>query len=190
MTLNTTSKNWLLLILIGVVFLFQWHETKAQCPPSANGSDCGAIKPKQSAIGSTTICASADSIHRTITFNYTTSILVDKVCISFGDGTSKTITPTDTIISFTHTYSYPQTNLCPHDMFQPPVIFDVVANFTKTCSPTPSFSFEKVSQQVTVIFDPRPKIDNTVTQCLNDSSCIFIAACEGILNIGNGSTLC
>lgn len=105
MLFNTVNKNRLLLILIGVILLFQWHEIKAQCPPSANGSDCGAIKPKQSAVGSTTICASADSIHRTITFNYTTSILVDKVCISFGDGISKTITPTDTIISFTHTYS-------------------------------------------------------------------------------------
>ncbi|HRG87534.1 MAG TPA: PKD domain-containing protein [Chitinophagales bacterium] len=157
---------------------------KTQCLPSSNGSNCGAISPTQSATGSTTICASATSANRTITFNYTTAILVDQVCIDFGDNNFSTIIPTSTSITFTHTYSYPQTDFCPSGFGQPPVIFDVVANFYKSCSG--QFSFDKVAQQVTVIFDPRPKIASISSQCINDMTCITVGACTGL----SGTSLC
>ncbi|HRP38273.1 MAG: gliding motility-associated C-terminal domain-containing protein [Chitinophagales bacterium] len=174
---------------IGCIFFLLPYISNGQqqCPKSANGNDCGAINPTQSATGATTICASASQTARTITFNYTTAFKVDQVCIAFGDGQYSTITPTDTSISATHTYNYPASNLCPDD---PPVIFDVVANFYKSCSSGSGFSYEKLSQQVTVIFDPRPKIANISTQCLNDQTCVTVAACTGTINVGNALSLC
>ncbi len=138
---------------------------------SANAR-CDTIVPIITCISGSPIC-----FESLATLRLSSGVLVDSVCVSFGDGQDTSFVPPDTVFDITHYYHFTPEDSCPSWNFgEPGINCDIRANFYKNCPLGYSYNYSQTS--VSFRFKPRADLNAQHAEyCTTDSALIIDYGC-------------
>jgi gliding motility-associated-like protein len=143
-----------------------------QCITRSANARCDTIIPTITCASGSPICFESVAVIR-----LSSRILVDTVCVSFGDGTDTTFAPPDTTFNITHYYHFTPDDSCPPwNNGEPGINCDIRANFFKRCPLGYSFNYSQTS--VSFRFKPRADLNlQHAEYCTTDSALILDYGC-------------
>ncbi|MES2621216.1 MAG: hypothetical protein V4615_10220, partial [Bacteroidota bacterium] len=143
-----------------------------QCISRSANARCDTIVPSVTCVSGSPIC-----FESVATIHLSSGILVDTVCVSFGDGQDTTFVPTDTAFDITHYYHFQPEDSCPAwNNGEPGINCDIRANFFKRCILGYSFNYSQTS--VSFRFKPRADLNlQHANYCNTDSVEILDFGC-------------
>lgn len=143
-----------------------------QCATRSANARCDTIIPLITCVSGSPIC-----FESVATIHLESGILVDTVCVSFGDGQDTTFVPPDTSFDITHYYHFTPEDSCPPwNNGEPGINCDIRANFFKRCPLGYSFNYSQTS--VSFRFKPRADLNlQHAEYCTTDSALILDYGC-------------